>query len=131
MATTDGAAADDRAAGDGVESVSGSDRATAFAWAREQRAAREALAGSLADGSLSLGDALDRACDAPWGSATLLFVLESLPAARKVDTRRALRRLGLDGDVPLHGLDAASRDLVRREFPLPIDADDPRGGVAS
>ena len=98
--------------------VSGSDRAAAFAWASEQRAARSALAESLSDGSRSLGEAVARACDEPWGSATLLFVLESLPAARKVDTRRALRRLGLDGDVSINELDAAARDLVVNEFPL-------------
>lgn len=109
--------------GDGAPGmVSDADRTAAFDWARGQREARASVAASLASGASSLPDVLERACDAPWGSATLLFVLESLPAARKVDTRRALRRLGLEGDVALRDLDAADRDVVRREFPLPAAA---------
>ncbi|MFZ4668016.1 MAG: hypothetical protein ACOYML_01865 [Microthrixaceae bacterium] len=111
--------------------VKGSDRAAAFAWAAAQRTARDSLARSLAEGTASLREVVGRACDEPWGSATLLFVLESLPAARKVDTRRALRRLGLDGDVSVCDLDAAACDVVLREFPLPTGPDVPGGGVAS
>jgi hypothetical protein len=45
-------------------------------------------------------------------------LLESLPGARKVDTRRHLLRLGLDGDLPLSELDDGIRQVVLREFPM-------------
>jgi hypothetical protein len=131
MATTD-AAESNRPDGDhDGDPVTGTDRAAAFDWARDQRAARHSLAAALGAGAESLRDVVARACDEPWGSATLLFVLESLPAARKIDTRRALRGLGLDGDVSLCDLDEAQREVVLREFPLPAVDDPPTGGVVS
>jgi hypothetical protein len=95
------------------------DRDAALRWAARVRDARDGLRGDVRDGRRTLDEVLSSATDDPLvGPVRLLFLLESLPGARKVDTRRHLERLGLDGDVPVSSLDGPTRALVAREFPL-------------
>ena len=90
----------------------------ALDWAAAVRADRTTLAERLTSGACSLEECLDSAPTSPWGVTNLLFVLESLPGARKSDTRRALSRLGVDGDVAVGDLTAADRARLLAEFPL-------------
>jgi hypothetical protein len=46
----------------------------------------------------------------------LLFVLESLPGARKTDTRRTLSALGVDPATPVGVLDGHQRHLMCETF---------------
>jgi hypothetical protein len=94
----------------------------ALDWASAVREDRAALADRLCSGRLALGDCLDAAPSAPWGRTTVLFVLESLPDARKSDTRRALGRLGVDGSLAVADLSPEQRRRLAAEFPLDLPA---------
>lgn len=95
------------------------ERDAALRWAAAVRKARAALRRDVGAGRCDLADVLDRAATDPLvGQVRLSFLLESLPGARKVDTRRHLLRLGLDGDLPLSELDDGIRQVVLREFPM-------------
>lgn len=77
-------------------------RVAAHRWAADARAAREALLDDLAAGRETLAGALERsAADPMIGRIELLCVLESLPGAGKVATRRRLEELGIDQRTPL------------------------------
>ena len=89
-------------------------RAAALAWAAGARAHRAELSRDLAAGVASLADVL--APGSGSGGVTLLFVLESLPGARKVDTRRALASLGLPERVPISSLSDDQVALISTEF---------------
>lgn len=95
-----------------------SDRPAALAWAEAVRVHRRTLRDSLRDGSDGLEQLIGRVerGDADDGSVRLLFVLESLPGAGKVDTRRRLHRLGLEETTPLRDLDPAERRSILQEF---------------
>jgi hypothetical protein len=90
----------------------------ALDWAASVREDRAELAERLGSGELSLGHCLDAASSAPWGRTTVLFILESLPDARKSDTRRALSRLGVDGSLAVGELSPVQRQRLVAEFPL-------------
>jgi len=92
----------------------------ALDWAAGVRADRAALADRLGSGDLPLDDCLEAAPVAPWGRTTVLFILESLPGARKSDTRRALSRLGIDGDLAAADLSPMQRGQLAAEFPLEL-----------
>jgi hypothetical protein len=95
------------------------ERSAALAWADAARARRETLAAQLRSGEWDLTRVLGAAHDEPLvGRVRLLYVLESLPGARKTDTRRTLAALGLDPGLPVAALDAVQRDLVLATFPL-------------
>lgn len=96
------------------------DRDEVVAWAAEVRAERARLSERLAGGDLDLSTCLATAPDAPWSATTILTVLESLPGARKVDTRRALEQLGVDPGTAVGELDDATRRAVERTFPLGV-----------
>ncbi|MBS1839047.1 MAG: integration host factor [Actinobacteria bacterium] len=93
------------------------ERAAAMEWASRVRGRRNDLRHALSSGVVSLAEVLDGAVDGDDALVRLLFVLESLPAAGKVATRRHLAALGLAGDMPIGELTAAQRDLVLAQFP--------------
>jgi hypothetical protein len=96
------------------------DRDAALRWAARMRDARADLRRSMQTGERSLDEVLTGAAADPLISPVrLLFVLESLPGARKVDTRRHLERSGIDGDAAVGSLDDATRARVASDFPLP------------
>lgn len=94
------------------------DRATALARAEEFRSQRERLLAGLADGSMQLAEVLSARCDDDRGEVKLLAVLEALPGARKVATRRAMAELGLDERVRVSQLDEEHTATVLATFPL-------------
>lgn len=92
-------------------------RDAALEWARRAREVRHSLRDELAEGRTTLEGVLERAGhDELVGAVRLGWALESLPGARKVDTRRRLAALGLDGAMPLAGLDASQRRTVLEAF---------------
>lgn len=91
-------------------------RAAAHTWAAHVRDVRIAVRDQLADGRVSLADVLDARHDEAVGSIHLLWALESLPGARKVDTRRRLLALGVAEQAPLVELSDDERRAVLQEF---------------
>ena len=92
-------------------------RGAALDWAEAARSTRRQLHDELADGRVGVGAVLERAeHDELTAAVKLLFVLEALPGARKVDTRRRLAELGIDGGRRLGALDAGERAIVAAEF---------------
>ncbi len=94
------------------------DRDQVLAWAAAVRAGRALLCTRLSSGELDLATCLREAPDAPWSDTTVLAVLEALPGARKVDTRRVLTQLGVDATGAVGRLGAADRTRLERCFPL-------------
>lgn len=92
-------------------------RGEAVAWATAARDKRHRCRVALRNGSMGLDDVLEQGvADELIARLTLLWVLESLPDAGKVATRRRLAELGLDGSMMLRDLDAEALATVRREF---------------
>lgn len=92
-------------------------RREALDWAARCRREREAVRDRLATGSVGLADVLASAdTDELVAPIRLLWVLESLPGARKVDTRRRLAALGLDGSTALGELSPADRRRLLAAF---------------
>jgi hypothetical protein len=88
-------------------------RDAAFRWAAAARSTRHLVRSELAAGDATLAQVLARATSDPLvGQVKLLWALESLPGARKIDTRRRLAALGIDAATPLAQLDRAQRDAV-------------------
>lgn len=99
-------------------------RGQALAWADAARSTRHRVRRELGEGTVALADVLAaRHADELVGQLRLLWVLESLPGARKTDTRRTLERLGLDGDRPLAAQSPAELETVLASFPLGPGAD--------
>lgn len=87
---------------------------SAYEWAELARATRRDLLEDLAAGRETLSGALDRAQEDPLiGRIYVLVVLEALPGAGKVATRRALDRLGIEHRTPLADVPA---DVVLANF---------------
>lgn len=98
--------------------ATGTNRA-AFEWAARARAARHGVREELSEGRRDLAGVLEAAHADPFvGLVRLLWTLESLPGARKTDTRRRLDELGLDGTTPIGALDASQRRALLEAFPL-------------
>jgi hypothetical protein len=100
-----------------VATVSTTDEAhrRALEWAHAARVARAAVLDDLAAGLVTLPVILDRCRgDDLVGRIKVLPVLESLPGATKVGTRRVLDQLGIDHTTPLAELtdDQATRILA-------------------
>lgn len=92
-------------------------RDSAIAWASSARSTREQCRRDLRGGRTTLEAVIDSARhDELVGRLTLLWVLESLPGAGKVATRRKLTDLGLDGSLPIGGLDGATAVTLVDEF---------------
>lgn len=82
-------------------------RRAAHDWAAEAREVRRRLLDDLSAGREHLEGALARAATDPMiGRIQVLCVLEALPAAGKVATRRALDALGIDHRTPLADVSA-------------------------
>lgn len=91
---------------DAAAAATDDERRSALDWAERSRRRRAALRDELRAGRVDLERALERARhDDLVGTVKLLFVLESLPGARKTDTRRTLDRLGIDPTSPVGRLD--------------------------
>jgi hypothetical protein len=99
----------------------GTRRDAALAWADAARAARRRVRHDLSGGATTLPDVL-AAADPFVAEVRLQWVLESLPGARKTDTRRALAHHALDGDLPLGRLTDAERTTVLAVFGAGPDA---------
>jgi hypothetical protein len=107
------------APGDPQVRGAGSQRRDALAWAAAVRGARHRTRLRLHRGEVTLAEVLDGAEQDPaTGEQNLLWVLESLPGASKVATRRELAALAVDGHRAIGSLDAATRTLVEERFPM-------------
>jgi len=94
-------------------------RAAALEWAGAARSTRHDLRDSMSNGHRSLRDVLDASRSDPLiAEVKLLWMLESLPGARKVDTRRTLTSMGLDEGARLGSLDDVTIDRILSAFPL-------------
>jgi hypothetical protein len=92
-------------------------REAALRWAAAARSTRHQVRSELAAGGTTLAAVLGRATSDPLvGQVKLLWVLESLPGARKIDTRRRLTALGIDAGAPLAQLDGDERAVVLSNF---------------
>lgn len=92
-------------------------RAQAVSWANSARDKRHRCRIALRNGSATLDEVFRQAVDDELiARLTLLWVLESLPDAGKVATRRRLADLGVDGSSMLSELDAGTRATLLREF---------------
>lgn len=100
------------------------DHAAALRWAASFRDFRDGLYASLSSGTRSLADVLG-ADDELAAETKLLGVLESLPGARKTDTRRTLEGLGISGSVRLGALTEQERSTLLATFPLDTSTPDP------
>ncbi len=88
-------------------------RADALAWAEAARDARRQLRHDLSTATTTLAEVLERAPQDPFvGRIKLLFVLESLPGARKTDTRRTLAGHGVAADVAVGSLSPDERARI-------------------
>ena len=93
-----------------------------FDWVAASRQRRVELRHELASGERSLGEVLASQEVTGDGATRLLYVLESLPGARKVATRRHLGRLGMSESVAIAELTSEQRDVLLVEFPLHPEA---------
>lgn len=105
------------------------ERGSALDWAERSRRQRAALRDELRAGRVDLERTFELARhDHLVGAVKLLFVLESLPGARKTDTRRTLDHLGIDPASPVGRLDDRVRRTLLDAFSAPLG---PAGDVAS
>ncbi len=98
-------------------------RQQALDWADEVRRRRLAVRDDLQDGSVDLAGVLDARRDDPaLGTVRVLWVLESVPGARKVSTRRALDSMGVEHATPLASIDDELAGVLVRDFGHPSGA---------
>lgn len=99
----------------------GDRRADALGWAERSRTARHATRRRLAGAEVSLAQVLDAADADPFvAQIRILWLLESLPGARKTDTRRKLARLGIDSRAAAGSIVGDLRSTVIEQFgPVP------------
>ena len=91
--------------------------ADAVQWADRARSTRFLLREQLREQSTTLDEVLDHArVDVMIGRIKLLWVLESLPGAGKVATRRHLASLGLEESIPVGELSDEQRSIISAEF---------------
>jgi len=82
------------------------DREAALAWAADARAARSELVDALGTGRMTLDAVLSRAGAEPLvARIKVLTVLEALPGALKVGTRRRLDELSIGHATPIGVID--------------------------
>ncbi len=94
----------------------GAGRAEALRWAESLREVRAKTCSDLAAGRSTLRDVLEHRHDPTVGCIHLLCVLEALPGARKVDTRRALADEALPERVRIDLLDGSQVTRVLARF---------------
>ena len=85
-------------------------------WAEEARSTRATVTADLSAGRRSLDDVLGARGEEHVGRIKLLVVLEALPGATKVVTRRRLAELGLEQTTPIGELDEGQLATVRAAF---------------
>lgn len=94
-------------------------RVQALEWADAARVTRQQVREMLSSGTTTLGEVFARAHEDPLvGQVKLLWALESVPGARKVDTRRALGALGIAEGTRLETLDQITTDRLGAAFDL-------------
>lgn len=92
-------------------------RQHALDWASAARATRHEVRRTLSAGERTLAQVLaDAQHDPLLGQVKLLWVLESLPGARKVDTRRTLAAMGLVEATRVGTLDRPTTDRLLAAF---------------
>lgn len=97
-------------------------RDAALRWAAAARSTRQTVRSELAAGDTTLAELLTAAATDPLvGQVKLLWALESVPGARKVDTRRRLATLGIVASAPMSQLDAEQRAAVLANFDRVVD----------
>lgn len=105
------------------------ERSAAVSWARMARDVRHGCRTALRNATTTLPEVLEHAgTDEYVGRLTLLWVLESLPGAGKVETRRRLAGLGLDGSTMLRDLDRSTSVVLLDEFTDGSGAEDDSRG---
>lgn len=82
----------------------------ALGWAGAVREVRDSVCEQLAAGTATLEEVMDARTDPRLGETHLLAVLESLPGASKVTTRRMLADLGVAGRTRL--VDLANSEVA-------------------
>lgn len=99
--------------------TAGPNRAAALDWVADVLAVRAALLDAVGEGRVDLAGLFDDAARDPLeGEVKLLSVLEALPGARKIDTRRALAALGVDGRTHIGALSSDQIRVIVESFPL-------------
>jgi len=94
-----------------------SDHDEALVWASEMRSFRYSLRQQISTGELTLQEVLQLSQQSSTlAQVKVLWALESLPAARKVDTRRKLSQLKIPESVRLGDLKKESRSAILAQF---------------
>ncbi|MDQ2679107.1 MAG: hypothetical protein M3Y51_10230 [Actinomycetota bacterium] len=97
------------------------DRRDALDWADTARRRRAQVRDELRDGSVDLASVMTaRTEDPALGAVRLLWVLESVPGARKISTRRALAAMGVDPAMALAAIDDALAAVLVERFSTPV-----------
>ena len=92
-------------------------RQAALAKAAEARKARAEIKEKLKMGSLTLGEALDRAdSDDAIGRLKVVTFLESLPGVGKVKARRLMEEIGIAENRRVKGLGDQQRQALRQQL---------------
>lgn len=100
------------------------ERTAALDWAQVARARRAKVRDDLRDGSTDLASVLsERRSDEALGAVRLLWVLESVPGARKISTRRALDAMGVDHATPIGSIDDELAAVLLDRFGDPTAVD--------
>lgn len=90
--------------------------ADALAWVEALREVRTAVSAQLARGTASLAEVIRARTDPRVAELHLLTILESLPGASKVSTRRKLTELGIPGRARLSELTDEQLSAVSGTF---------------
>lgn len=90
--------------------------AEALRWARVLREVRSSVCEQLADRTVTIEDVMAARSDPRVGDVHLLLLLESLPGASKVSTRRRLADLGVAPRTRIADLDHGEVVSVLAEF---------------
>jgi len=88
-------------------------------WAKHLREVREHCLARIHNGEASLGDVLAKRSDPAVGHIYLLGVLEAVPGARKIDTRRQLAKLEIAESAPIGELSGSQVELLTSKFSTP------------
>ena len=97
------------------------DRRDALDWADTARRRREQVRDELRTGLVDLAAVMSaRTEDPALGAVRLLWVLESVPGARKISTRRALGAMGVDPAMALSAIDDALAAVLVDRFATPV-----------
>lgn len=98
-------------------------------WAARARQVRYECRSSLRSGETTLADVVARSgSEELIGRIKLLWILESLPGAGKVTTRRSLASLGIDETMSLNQLDESTLQRVLDGFTSPPSPRTPKTG---